>query len=81
MSSLLSSDQEPSLRLTSRAQKGRFHMETAVHVLAFLLLRFVDELILHRALASPEDVLVWNGLIQVLLRNDGAAFNKGPVLM
>ena len=56
-------------------------METAVHVLAFLLLRFVDELILHRALASPEDVLVWNGLIQVLLRNDGAAFNKGPVLM
>lgn len=62
-------------------QKGRFHSQTAVHVLAFLCLFFVDELKLHRVLASADNILVRNGFIHVLLGNGGAAFNEGPVLM
>ena len=50
-------------------------------MLAFLWLFFVDELILHRVLASADNVLVRNGFIHVLLGNGGAAFNEGPVLM
>ena len=50
-------------------------------MLAFLWLIFVDELILLRALASADDVLVRNEFIHVLLGNDGAAFNERPVLM
>lgn len=56
-------------------------MQAAVHGLAFLLLRLVDELILHSSLAFLENVLVRNGLIQVLPGNDGAAFNQGPQLV
>lgn len=55
-------------------------MQTAVDELALLLLTFVDELVLHLALASHDDVLVRNGLIQVLFGKGGAAFHEGPVL-
>ena len=74
-------DQESRFRLTSRVQKGRFYSQTAVHILAFLLLTCVDELILLRVLAFADDVLVRNKFIHVLLGNGGAAFNEGPVLM
>ena len=70
----------PGHGLTSRAQEFRPHVQTAVDELALLLLTFVDELVLHLALASHDDVLVRNGLIQVLSGKGGAAFHKGPVL-
>lgn len=52
-------------------------MQTAVDMI--LMLTFVDELILHRVLATLDHILVRDGLIHELLANDGAAFHKGPM--
>lgn len=44
------------------------------------MLMLVDELILNRVLETLDHILVWDVLIQVLLRNDGAAFHKESML-
>ena len=54
-------------------------MQAAVDMHVFLLLLFVDELVLHRVLATVDHVLVRDGFAQVLPGDDGAAFDEVPV--
>ena len=70
----------PHLWLTSGAQERGFDTQTAVDMLASLLLLFVDEFILNRPLVMCNDILVRNRFVQVLPGKDSSAFNEGPIV-